>query len=103
MTRSYEERHFDMNNREWTVDAVWSFAVYAGDDEHFTITRNGESKTIQVEKDDSFVVGLRKTKILASGGAHGLFDFIDKALFEDFNTSWAWKTLKHAFFICKEA
>lgn len=103
MTRSYEERHFDMNSREWNVDAVWSFATYAGDNEHFTVTRNGETKTVLVENDYSFTVGLRKTKILASGGAHGLFEFIDNALFEDFNTAWAWKTLKHAFFVCKAA
>ena len=102
MTRSYEERHFDMNSREWIVDAVWSFAAYTGDNEHFTVTRNGESKTVLVKNDYSFTVGLRKTKILASGGAHGLFEFIDKALFEDFNASWAWKTLKHAFFVCKK-
>ena len=103
MTRSYEERHFNMNGREWIVDAVWSFATYPGDNEHFTVTRNGESKTILVENDVSFVIGLRKTKILASGGAHGLFNFIDNALFEDFNAVWAWKALKHAFFTCKAA
>lgn len=103
MTRSYEERHFDMQSREWIVDAIWSFAVYTGDNEHFTVTRNGEAKTVFVEDDISFAVGLRKAKILSSGGAHGLFNFIDNALFEDFNTSWAWKTLKHAFFVCKSA
>ena len=103
MTRSYKERHFDMNAHEWIIDAVWSFATYAGDNEHFTVTRNGESKTVLVENDCSFTIGLRNAKILASGGAYGLFQFIDNALFEDFNTSWAWKALKHAFFVCNAA
>ena len=103
MTRSYTERHFDLNAREWVYEAEWSFTVYHGDNEHFTVCRDGAVKTVLVEESWEYVYGLRKSKVLAMGGARGLFDFIDKELADSDLSVWAWKVLKHCFFTCKEA
>ena len=71
----------------------FSFAVYPGDNEHFTVTKNGIYKTVKITCDPSYVYKLQKSKISARGGALGLFEYIDKCLFENFCECHAWKIL----------
>ena len=103
MTRGYQERQYNMQAREFEKVADWTFAVYPGDNEHLTVSRNGVVKTVRVEDCSEFVYSLKCTKVLARGGASGLFEFIDKELYNDEFTCFAWKVLRHCFFDCKAA
>lgn len=103
MTRSYDERRYNLKTREWEVVATWSFTAYPKNNERLTVCRNGEAKTVCVEENWNFVYSLQKSKVLATGGAHGLFEFIDKELFADDLSTFAWKVLRHCFFDCKAA
>lgn len=71
----------------------FSFAICPGDNEHFTVAKNGIYKTVKITSDPSFVYKLQKSKISARGGAIGLFEYIDKCLFENFCECHAWKIL----------
>ena len=103
MTRSYQEARYDMQHGCWEIVANWSFTVYPGDNEHLTVSRNGEVKTVRVQSSNDNIYGLYRTKVLAMGGAHGLFGFMDKELFADNLSTFAWKVLRHCFFDCKAA
>lgn len=103
MTRRYEETTYNREEKQIEHIADWSFTVYPEDNYHITVSRNGVVKTVKVITDSEFVYKLQKTQIKARGGAKGLFEFIDKALFEDFMASLAWKVLRHCFFDCKAA
>lgn len=65
------------------VDVIttdWQLSIY-DDKDLLTITRNGKSKTVKVENNyKGLVLKIMKTKVLASGGAKGLFDFFCERL-----------------------
>lgn len=103
MTRAYTETTWNIEKNEREVVADWSFTIYPGDNNHITVCRNGVTKTVKVVEDREFVYKLQKTQVKAIDGANGLFNFIDKALFECFMDSMAWKVLRHCFFDCKAA
>lgn len=103
MTRSYGETRYNIENKEFEHVAHWSFTIYPGDNNHMTVCRDGVIKTVFVEESGEYVVALRKQKILAIDGASGLFEFLDNELARDSFSCWAWRTLKHCFFTCKEA
>lgn len=103
MTRGYQERRYNMQAREFETVADWTFTVYPGDNEHLTVSRNRNVKTVRVEDCSEFVFSLKRTKVVAQGGASGLFEFIDKELYRDEFSSFAWKILRHCFFDCKAA
>lgn len=103
MTRNYDETRYNLDAKVFELVARWSFTVYPKDNEHITVSRDGVAKTILVEECGEYLVSLRKSKVLAIGGASGLFNFLDKELYEDEFSCWAWKTLRHCFFDCKEA
>lgn len=63
-----------------TITTDWMLAIYA-DKDILTISRNGESKDVKVEKVfNGLVLKIMKTKVLATGGAKGLFDFFCERL-----------------------
>ena len=58
-----------------TITTDWCVATY-DDKDILTITKNGVSKDVKVENTyKGLVLKIMKTKVLASGGAKGLFDF----------------------------
>lgn len=103
MTRRYEETTYNLERKQREHVADWSFTVYPEDNNHITVSRDGVVKTVRVITDSEFVYKLQKTQIKANGGAVGLFEFIDKALFENFMSTMAWKVLRYCFFDCKAA
>lgn len=103
MTRRYEETTYNRETKQFEHVADWSFTVYPGDNKHITVSRDGVVKTVRVVTDSDFVYKLQKAHVRAKGGATELFDFIDKALYEKFMDTMAWKVLKHCFFDCKAA
>lgn len=63
-----------------TIITDWCVSIYDGKD-ILTITRNGVSKNVKVENTNKgLVLKIMKTKVIASGGAKGLFDFFCKSL-----------------------
>jgi hypothetical protein len=61
-----------------------------------TVTKNGISKTVAIEDCGSeFVYKLQKTKVKARDGASGLFEYIDRALYEHFMECRAWRILDY--------
>lgn len=61
-----------------------------------TVTKNGISKTISIEDcGGEYVYKLMKSRIKARGGASGLFEFIDRALYERFMECHAWRILDY--------
>lgn len=84
MTRSYQRN-----------GVRYTFAVYHGNNEYFTVTRDSSQKTARVCDSSDFVYKLRKSSILASGGAHGLYRYIDKCLYTGFCNCLAYKVLDY--------
>lgn len=102
MTRIYEETRYDKEADALVHVANWSFTVYPGSSEQFTVCKNGVAKTVRVEDCGSeFVYKLLKTKIKAQGGAHGLFERLDQWLSEKFEECHAWKVLRWCFDTCR--
>ena len=63
-----------------TITTDWCVSTYDGKD-ILTITCNGKSKTIKVEDNYKWLVlKIMKSKVLATGGAKGLFDFFCQRL-----------------------
>lgn len=106
MVRRYERQNivFPKDENGYTsasnsyVESVdlFTFAIYAGNNNIFTVTKNGKPKTVYIEDCGAdYVYKLAKAKIKAKNGARGLFDYIDKALFENFAACNAWKILDY--------
>lgn len=75
---------------------TFTFAIYPGNNEIMTVTKNGVSKTVFIEDCGSeYVYKLMKSRVKARGGASGLFEFIDRALFEKFMDCYAWRILNY--------
>jgi hypothetical protein len=103
MTRRYEEEHYNRKTDKMEHTADWSFTIYPGDNNHLTVSRDGVTKTVKVVPDIEFVYKLQKTQVRAIGGAEGLYNFLDRELFECSTSCMAWKVLRHCFFDCKAA
>lgn len=97
----YTETTFDRSIWQSVPVASWTFEITAPD--RLTVTRNGESKTVRIVPDGSFVVALRKTYIRAAGGAEGLFKSMTEWANEGFPSCWLEKVLHWAFESCKAA
>ena len=103
MTRTYERinRIYPKDENGHTSAArsyvasidKFTFAIYPGSNHYMTVTKNGESKTVYIEDSTEYTYNLLKTKRQAIDGAKGLYEFIDKALFEKFMDSHAWRVL----------
>lgn len=76
---AYTETTFDRSIWQSVPMANWTFEITAPD--RLTVTRNGETKTVRIVPDGSFVVALRKTYIRA---AAFLFCFFFRLIFHDF-------------------
>ena len=75
---------------------TFTFSIYPGDNNIMTVTKNGISKTVSIEDCGSeYVYKLMKSRIKANHGASGLFDFIDRALYEKFMDCHAWRILDY--------
>lgn len=75
---------------------TFTFATYPGNNNLLTVTKNGVSKTVYIEDcGGEYVYKLMKTKIKARHGASGIYDFMDKALFEKFMDCHAWRILDY--------
>lgn len=102
MPRIYKEVKYDRELDALVHVADWSFTVYSGNSEQFTVCKNGAAKTVRVEDCGSgFVYKLLKTKVKAQGGAHGLFERLDRWLSEKFMEDHAWKVLHWCFDTCR--
>lgn len=97
MTRRYSEKHYDLETRDFKVEAEWSFTTYPGDNKTFTVCRNGIVKSINVVDDPEYSYKLTKNKVIAKDGAAGVFKFVDDALYNGFMECLAWKILNHCF------
>lgn len=47
MTRRYTETHFNEETREIENVAEWSFSIYPGDNQTFTVCRDGVAKMLE--------------------------------------------------------
>lgn len=103
MTRRYEETTYNRETKQVEHVADWSFTVYPGDNTHITVCRDGVVKTVKVVRDSELVYRLQKTQVKAIDGAEGLFNYLDRELFESPSSCLAWKVLRHCFFDCKAA
>lgn len=56
----------------------WSIAIYPGNNEIISITRDNETRTYKVTEDHEFCYKVQKTQIKAINGAKGIFDYIDR-------------------------
>lgn len=75
---------------------TFTFSVYPGNNNLLTVTKNGTSKTVTIEDcRGEYVYKLTKSRIKSIGGASGLFEFIDRALFENFMACHAWRILDY--------
>ena len=97
----YTETRFDRAAWQSVPVANWTFEATAPD--RLTVTRNGESKTVRIIPDGSFVVALRKTYIRAAGGAEGLYKTLAHWAAEAAPSCWLEKVLHWAFESCKAA
>lgn len=74
----------------------FTFSIYPGNNNLLTVTKNGNTKTAYIEDCGSeYVFKLMKSRIKAMGGASGLFEYIDRALFEKFMDCYAWRILNY--------
>ena len=85
MTRNYT----DCNGNRF------SFTVYPENNDFFTVTRNGITKTVRIIENGEFCYKLLKTKILARGGAVGLFKWADNYLYNGFCECLVYKVLNY--------
>ncbi len=78
-----------------SVDS-FTFSTIEGNNKLLKVTKNNITKTVFVEDcGGEYVFLCLKTKIKANGGATGLFDFMKKALEENFMNCYAWRILDH--------
>lgn len=74
----------------------FTFAIYPNNNNLLTVTKNGTAKTVYIEDcGTEYVYNLAKSKIKANNGAKGLFDFIDKSLYENLMSCYAWCILDY--------
>lgn len=73
-----------------------SFTIYPGDNEAITVSEGKISKTVKVINNPHFVFKLNIRSISAQGGASGLFEFLDRCLYEQFCECYAWRVLNYA-------
>ena len=62
---AYTETTFDRSIWQSVPMANWTFEITAPD--RLTVTRNGETKTVRIVPDGSFVVALRQTYMISPG------------------------------------
>ena len=74
----------------------YSYAVYPGDNAALTVTREGITKTVKVSECSAYVYSLKKRDIRAIGGAHKLWEYIDKCFAEHFCECYAYKIMDWA-------
>lgn len=103
MTRNYTQTRYNRETKQLEDVANWSFSVYPGDNDHFTVCKDGIVKTIKVKSDWDFTYKLQKTQVKARDGASGLFKFVDWALSEKIMERNAWQVLDWCFDTCKAA
>lgn len=91
-----ENGHTSVNRRYIESVDRFTFAIYPGNNGIMTVTKNGASKTVYIEDCGSeYVYKLMKSQIKARNGAIGLFEFMDRALLENFMASHAWRILDY--------
>lgn len=61
------------------VVTEWVIGVYPGNNDLFVVGKDGQYKTIKVISDSEYTVKVQRTQVRASGGAVGLFDWLDSA------------------------
>ena len=103
MTRRFERFEYNRNTEKSELTHVYTIAIYPGNNDIITITRDGKYKTVRVIECSDYVYKLQKTQIKAIGGATGLFKFIDDHLSEKFAECWAYTIMDHAIDVMKEA
>lgn len=86
MTRTYERAN----------GALVSFTVYPGDNDVITVSSGKICNTVKVISNPNFVFKLNKKSISAKDGATGLFNYLDRCLYEHFCECYAWRVIDYA-------
>ena len=102
-TRRFERFEYNRNTEKSEYTHTYTIAIYPGNNDIITITRDGIYKTVKVVECSDYCFKLQKTQIKAIGGATGLFEFIDKHLSEKFAERWAYQIMDHVIDVVKEA
>ena len=82
-------RRYERNGKIYTI------AIYPGDNNVITVSRDGIAKTVKVVNDLEFTYKLQKTQVKAKNAAYGLYKFIDDCLYNHFMECSAWKILDY--------
>jgi hypothetical protein len=102
-TRRFERTFYNRDTGKIEHMHDYTIAIYPGNNDIITITRDGKYKTVKVVECSEYCFKLQKTQIKAIGGATGLFKLIDEHLTEKFAECWAYQIMNHAIDVMKEA
>lgn len=76
-----------LTKRVGEVKTQWCICVPNMDDRVMIISRNGENKTVRVESAPGWCYKVMRSKVLASGGAKGLFRSLVRDLTDNHGNS----------------
>lgn len=84
-----------MIRRFITESNIYTVAVYAGQNDILTVSRDGKNRTVKVLDSIDYRYKLKKNCIEARDGANGIYKFISDCFDENFNRVSALKILNH--------
>ena len=84
-----------MIRRFSTESNIYTVAVYAGQNDILTVSRDGKNRTVKVLDSIDYRYKLKESCIEARDGASGIYKFISDCFGENFNRVSALKILNH--------